>query len=142
MSEMRKRWHGAPKGARFVGMIAAGLIAVVFFGFFCGYFVMLLWNWLMPYLFNLKQITYWQAFGVVMLAHLIFGSHRIGSHGPGSERRARMRRNHMYENEDNNRDWRSWRYYDEWWDKEGKRAYDNYVDKRKEEGASEDSKAL
>jgi len=39
-----------------------------------GWFVMLLWNWLMPAIFGLGAITYWQAFGLVVLAKLIFGA--------------------------------------------------------------------
>lgn len=35
-------------------------------------FMMLLWNWLMPYLFGLKTIGYFQAFGLHFLARLIF----------------------------------------------------------------------
>ena len=33
---------------------------------------MLLWNWLMPDLFGLKEITYWQGWGLVLLSHLLF----------------------------------------------------------------------
>jgi hypothetical protein len=32
----------------------------------------LLWNWLMPHLFNLPYITFWQAFGLNMLAGILF----------------------------------------------------------------------
>lgn len=37
-------------------------------------FVMLLWNWLMPILFKLPEITYWQAIGLNMLANVLFKS--------------------------------------------------------------------
>jgi hypothetical protein len=42
-------------------MIFGGIILAVAMAFLFGYFVMLLWNWLMPVLFGLKIITYWQA---------------------------------------------------------------------------------
>ena len=32
----------------------------------------LLWNWLMPTIFNLPMITFWQAFGLNMLAGILF----------------------------------------------------------------------
>ena len=32
----------------------------------------LLWNWLMPIIFNLPEITPWQAFGLNMLAGILF----------------------------------------------------------------------
>jgi hypothetical protein len=34
----------------------------------------LLWNWLMPDLFNLPAITFWQALGLNMLAGILFKS--------------------------------------------------------------------
>jgi hypothetical protein len=34
----------------------------------------LLWNWLMPNLFNLPVITFWQALGLNMLAGILFKS--------------------------------------------------------------------
>lgn len=36
------------------------------------WFVSLLWNWLMPYLFKLPTIDYWQALGLVVLSWMIF----------------------------------------------------------------------
>jgi hypothetical protein len=41
-----------------------------------GLFTMLLWNWLMPEIFGLKTINYWQAAGLMALANLIFPSGR------------------------------------------------------------------
>ncbi|MBI3136344.1 MAG: hypothetical protein HYZ14_16835 [Bacteroidetes bacterium] len=37
--------------------------------------VMLLWNWLMPVLFGLSVITFWQALGVLVLSKILFGGH-------------------------------------------------------------------
>lgn len=37
------------------------------------YPVMWLWNWLMPAIFGLKTLTFWQTFGLTMLANMIFG---------------------------------------------------------------------
>jgi hypothetical protein len=44
------------------------MLAIVLFG----YPTMVLWNWLMPYLFNLPYITFWQACGVNLLASILF----------------------------------------------------------------------
>jgi len=33
---------------------------------------MWLWNWLMPYLFNLPTITFWQALGLNALSTILF----------------------------------------------------------------------
>jgi hypothetical protein len=40
--------------------------------------VMLLWNALLPDLFNLPEVTYWQAFGLFALSRLLFGSFGFG----------------------------------------------------------------
>lgn len=37
--------------------------------------VLLLWNWLMPDLFGLKSITFWQALGILLLSSFLFKSH-------------------------------------------------------------------
>lgn len=34
--------------------------------------IMLLWNWLMPAIFNLPTITFWQAFGLNLLISCLF----------------------------------------------------------------------
>lgn len=36
--------------------------------------VMLLWNWLMPMIFHLQEITFFQAWGLVWLCGLLFKS--------------------------------------------------------------------
>jgi hypothetical protein len=35
---------------------------------------MLLWNWLMPEIFGLKTISFWQALGLLMLSGFLFKS--------------------------------------------------------------------
>ena len=34
--------------------------------------LMLLWNWLMPTIFGLSEITFWQACGLQLLATILF----------------------------------------------------------------------
>lgn len=58
-----------------LGIIGAAALALVF-----GFVVMALWNWLMPEIFGLTPIGYWQAWGLVLLAHILFKGH-IGHHG-------------------------------------------------------------
>jgi hypothetical protein len=52
----------------------AVLFVVVLAG--VGFLVMGLWNWLMPALFGLKLITYWQAVGLLILSKILFGGFR------------------------------------------------------------------
>jgi hypothetical protein len=63
--------------------------------FLFGWVVMLLWNWLMPEIFGLKTLTYWQAWGVLALSCILFG--RIGGGGgKSSSDRKRKRRLRSY----------------------------------------------
>ena len=40
--------------------------------FVLGLVVMALWNWLMPEIFGLKRVTYWQAWGLFLLSSILF----------------------------------------------------------------------
>jgi len=60
--------------------------------FLFGWVVMLLWNWLMPDIFGLKRLGYWQAWGLLVLSHILFKSFGSGS---GSGRSDRKRRRHL-----------------------------------------------
>jgi hypothetical protein len=42
--------------------------------------VQALWNWLMPGIFGLRAITYWEAWGLFLLAHLLFGGAAFRHH--------------------------------------------------------------
>jgi hypothetical protein len=54
-----------------------------------GEIVLQLWNWLLPPLFGWRQITLWQALGILVLCRILFGG--LGSHGSGrSSFRRRM----------------------------------------------------
>ena len=53
--------------AAFLGMIAIVIVIL-------GYPLMMLWNWLMPVLFKLPEITLWQAIGLNLLSTILFKS--------------------------------------------------------------------
>jgi hypothetical protein len=53
--------------AAFLGMIAIVIVIL-------GYPLMLLWNWLMPVIFKLPEITLWQAIGLNLLSTILFKS--------------------------------------------------------------------
>lgn len=63
---------------------------LVFIPLFCiayivvfGGCVMLLWNWLLPELFGLPLITFWQAAGLLTLCKILLGGFGGGRHGHG-----------------------------------------------------------
>ncbi len=68
------------KVLRIIGLVLLGIAAAAALGFLLGIAVMSLWNWLMPELFGLPEIGYWQAVGLFVLCHLLFKSHIEGSH--------------------------------------------------------------
>jgi hypothetical protein len=91
------KWHEyGPwgKGLRIAGITLLGVIGAAIFALIFGWFVMILWNWLMPAIFHLGTINFWQAFGIIILAKLIFGGNGFGDrhghggkHGPWKHRR-------------------------------------------------------
>jgi hypothetical protein len=56
----------------------AGLLAFAAIG---GEVVKVLWNWLLPPLFGLPSVTFWQALGLLALSRILFGG--FGLHGSG-----------------------------------------------------------
>jgi len=62
----------AERLARMMALLPMFLI--LFAGFVWA--VMGLWNWLMPAIFSVRTITYWQALGVMLLSWILFGGFR------------------------------------------------------------------
>ena len=85
---MRGRWA-------FVGMKILILLVIVFLGF--GEAVLHLWNWLMPSLFGLHMITFWQAIGLIGLSWILFRGGFLGArpYGFGRGRNRWRRWQHM-----------------------------------------------
>ena len=61
-----------PGAAVLIGLVVAiGALAIFTFIF------QLIWNAVIPDVFGLKQITLWQALGILILASILFGGHRV-----------------------------------------------------------------
>jgi hypothetical protein len=71
------------------GLMFGGFVLLIFMAFFFGFVVKLLWNWLMPEIFNLPEISYWQAWGLYLLAKVFFGGRRVRKHYHGSGKKYR-----------------------------------------------------
>jgi hypothetical protein len=52
-------------------IVLAGVLVLVFAALIMALPTMLLWNWLMPTIFKLPEITFWQALGLIALAGCI-----------------------------------------------------------------------
>jgi hypothetical protein len=64
-------------GKRILRVLKVVAIVIVVTGVF-GFAVTSLWNELMPGLFGLRAITFWQAVGLMILGRLLFGGFRPG----------------------------------------------------------------
>ena len=56
-------------------LLALGVIALL--GILLGLPLQLLWNWLMPTIFSLPTITFWQAMGLNIMASILFKDNSI-----------------------------------------------------------------
>ena len=88
---LRKYWKWiviAP--AAITGILALAAL-VAFIG---GEIVMRLWNWLLPPIFGWRQVTFWQALGLLALCRILFGGHvyRSNSRHRKPEERERIRK--------------------------------------------------
>jgi len=69
----------------FIGPLAIlGMLVFIAIG---GEVVLLLWNWLLPPLFGWREITFWQALGILALCRILFGGFRLHGSGRSSFRR-------------------------------------------------------
>ena len=84
-------------------MFAPFFIAI--FATVFGFAVKALWNWLMPLLFGLSTITFWQAWGLLLLSWILLGGFRgVGGYArSGSYGRRDRGRGDRWER------WRRWR---------------------------------
>jgi len=65
---------------RFVRALKFLLMAIIAVAVF-GFVVMSLWNGIVPSVFGLRAITFWQAVGLLVLSRILFG--RFGRPGGG-----------------------------------------------------------
>jgi hypothetical protein len=72
-----KRWSERPLGTK-VALIAAGIVFIPAVLALFTAITMWLWNWLMPALFELPAIGFWQAAGVLILSQILFKGGHVG----------------------------------------------------------------
>ena len=54
--------------------LIVAVVMILIIGAILAFFVMLLWNWLMPVIFGLKPLTLIQAWGLTFLCSILFKS--------------------------------------------------------------------
>lgn len=58
--------------------------------------VMFLWNHLLPEIFGIKSVTFWQAAGLLVLCRLLFGRFGPGHHGHHHHQHHHRNRHHQH----------------------------------------------
>lgn len=124
------------------GWSILGIFGATAFAFLFGYFIMLLWNWLMPELFGLATVNYWKAVGIVLLARLIFGSfgHKHGDH---KHHRHDSKCPPFWDKKEpfkHRSDFSKWKHYDKFWKERGQAAFEQYLAEK--EGRVEDAEEI
>ncbi|MFC2087910.1 hypothetical protein ACFLSA_07110 [Bacteroidota bacterium] len=125
-----------PYIVRRLGYVILGVIGAAALAFIFGYFVMLIWNWIMPVLFGLTEITFWQSFGIILLARLVFGGFKHGNHRYYEYNDSRYKSWHRrpgHPHRMTSDKYRNWRYYDQFWREEGEKAFNDFIERKKNE---------
>jgi hypothetical protein len=128
---------GAMKVLKIIGMVLLGIAALVAFGFI----IQLLWNWLMPRIFDLPVITYWEGLGILALSSILFG--RLGGSSSDDKKKEKKHKTPIrdeirrefekeFEKEygkkaesENNAEYEQ--MYEKWWEAEGKNSFEKYT---------------
>jgi hypothetical protein len=61
------------RGMKMLLIAPFAFAGLAFFGFVGGEIVKSLWNWLMPSIFGLRQLTFWESIGMLALCRILFG---------------------------------------------------------------------
>jgi hypothetical protein len=109
---------------RIIGLGLGGVFLAALFALLLGVVVQWLWNWLMPAIFGLKPITFWQAVGLLFLAKLFFGGFR---HHPTPHSGKRISSDHADH----------WKHYKGFWREKGEKATEELIDQVRQEKRKE-----
>jgi hypothetical protein len=133
MEKEKRSYQCGGRGPWIAGRVARGIVVGLVFALVFGIFVRLLWNWLMPGVFGLREITYGQAVGMIVLAKIFFGIRPVHGMPPGFAGRWRGHSPRTWSGPCSGEDAanghiKDWRHYDAWWEEEGREAFKKYSD--------------
>src|SRR5260370_14953892 len=89
---MNERLMRMSRLTRLMIMAPLGILGLVIVSWIGREVVMLLWKWLVPPLSGLRQVTVWQALGLLALCRILFGGFGLGGGGHRNSRRRMDRR--------------------------------------------------
>lgn len=127
MSNFFKHKMRSKSPGEIVGMVIFGILAIAALATLCGFIIMSLWNWLMPYIFGLPELSYWQAVGIFALSKILIGG------GCGFGGKHNSSKSKSYKNKGAKRDFSKWKYYEEFWEEQGNQAYEDFLKTKEDE---------
>ncbi|MFK8044768.1 MAG: hypothetical protein AB8B72_04695 [Crocinitomicaceae bacterium] len=138
MSNYIKHKMRTSSPAEIVGWVLLGIIGIGGLIILFGFIIMWLWNWLMPDLFGLSTITYWQGMGLCLLSKIFFGG--IGGSSSSSSKSSSKQSSHDdLECKDSGKNEISkWKFYDKFWEEKGSEAFDEFVAQKKAQNKEEE----
>lgn len=117
--KLRGRSPGEIAGLIILAVIGISGLAILF-----GFVIMWLWNWLMPELFGLTTITYWQGVGLFILLKILTGSCGSSNSCDSSKKSKSDCEN------DSKTSFSKWKHYDKFWKEEGDILYKEYIERQ------------
>ncbi|MFT5780334.1 MAG: hypothetical protein ACI837_003296 [Crocinitomicaceae bacterium] len=109
--------------AMIAGLIVLAVIGIAGLAILFGFIIMWLWNGLMPELFGLTTISYWQGIGLFILAKIL-----LGGFGGKNSSSSKNSNSSCDKNSKKKSDFSKWEHYDKFWKEKGDQAYQEYVD--------------
>ncbi len=132
MSNYFKHKIRSKSPAEIVGWVLLGIIGFTGLFILFGFVIMWLWNWLMPELFGLTTITFWQAIGICLLSKILIGG--FGGGKGGGHKSHKKHHGKDYKCEDKSKsDLSKWKFYDKFWEEEGNDAFEKYLLEKNQE---------
>lgn len=138
MKFLHPKTSNMKKPYRVIIHIIFGLAIATFFALIFGYFVQLLWSLTVVPIFNITPITYLQGAGLVLLSRLLFGGlgpkhgkgfrgHRFHKRCTGNGDEQLSQPSLLEVDPEKGLDPAIKYHYNEFWKKEGKQAFKDYL---------------
>ena len=116
------------------GLIIFGIFAITGLAILFGFVIMWLWNWIMPEVFGLTTLSYWQAVGLFILLKILLGGCGSGSSKSSKKSKYKCK-------DDSKTEFSKWKYYDKFWKEEGDEFYKQYVEGQSNTSGEESTEA-
>lgn len=138
MSNYFKHKMRTKSPAEIAGWILLALIGFTGLVILFGFGIMWLWNWLMPELFGLPVITFWQALGLCLLSKIFFGGFGGGGGKSGKKTKWDKSKADSDCEKSSKNEISKWKFYDKFWEEEGNKAFEAYIANKQSKVSSEE----